>query len=56
MGVTVFAGMLVATILGVILVPVLFVAVGRLFGGKGKEAPPVETVEKEPRRAAGGHA
>jgi hypothetical protein len=40
MGMAVFAGMLVATILGVILVPVLFVAVGRLFGGKKKEEAP----------------
>jgi hypothetical protein len=48
--------MLVATILGVILVPVLFVAVERLFGGKGKEAPPSTGTEPEPRKAAGGHA
>ena len=40
MGMAVFAGMLVATILGVVLVPVLFVAVERLFGGKKKEAAP----------------
>jgi HAE1 family hydrophobic/amphiphilic exporter-1 len=56
MGMAVFAGMLVATILGVILVPVLFVAVGRLFGGKGKAEPPTEEAEPEPRKAAGGHA
>jgi HAE1 family hydrophobic/amphiphilic exporter-1 len=40
MGMSVFAGMLVATILGVVLVPVLFVAVGRLFGAKKKEEVP----------------
>ena len=37
MGMAVFAGMLVATILGVILVPVLFVVVGRLSGGRKQE-------------------
>jgi HAE1 family hydrophobic/amphiphilic exporter-1 len=59
MGMAVFAGMLVATILGVVLVPVLFVVVERLFGGKGKgEAPdaPGTEAEPEPRKAAGGHA
>jgi HAE1 family hydrophobic/amphiphilic exporter-1 len=57
MGMAVFAGMLVATILGVILVPVLYVMIERLFGGKGKgEPPPVEAAEHEPRKAAGGHA
>jgi HAE1 family hydrophobic/amphiphilic exporter-1 len=56
MGMAVFSGMLVATILGVILVPVLFVAVERLFGGKGKKAPPSGSAEAEPRKAAGGHA
>jgi hypothetical protein len=40
MGMAVFAGMLVATILGVVLVPVLYVAVERLFGGKKKEEAP----------------
>jgi HAE1 family hydrophobic/amphiphilic exporter-1 len=55
MGMAVFAGMLVATILGVILVPVLFVAIEKIFGGKKGEAPP-STAEPEPRKAAGGHA
>ncbi len=40
MGMAVFAGMLVATLLAVVLVPVLFVTVERLFGGKAHEAPP----------------
>src|SRR5882724_12056181 len=56
MGMTVFSGMLVATILGVILVPVLFVAVGRLTGAKveGAARPPPELEpEKEPRLAGG---
>ncbi len=38
MGMAVFSGMLVATILGVVLVPVLFVAVERLFKGKAAAA------------------
>jgi hydrophobic/amphiphilic exporter-1 (mainly G- bacteria), HAE1 family len=62
MGMAVFAGMLVATILGVVLVPVLFVAVERLFGGKaeGEAKPPPEAAEEEEEedkpRLAGGHA
>ena len=59
----VFAGMLVATILGVVLVPVLFVAVERLFGGKaeGEAKPPPEAAEEEEEEEerpslAGGHA
>jgi HAE1 family hydrophobic/amphiphilic exporter-1 len=59
MGMAVFAGMLVATILGVILVPVLFVVIERLFGGKksGGEGA-AEATPTEPQKAAtpGGHA
>jgi HAE1 family hydrophobic/amphiphilic exporter-1 len=39
MGMAVFAGMLIATILGVLLVPMLFVAVEKLRGGAPKHAP-----------------
>jgi HAE1 family hydrophobic/amphiphilic exporter-1 len=39
MGMTVFSGMLIATILGVLLVPMLFVAVGRLIGASTQHAP-----------------
>jgi HAE1 family hydrophobic/amphiphilic exporter-1 len=39
MGVAVFSGMLIATILGVLLIPALFVAVQRLTGGGGAHAP-----------------
>ncbi|MGH9220292.1 MAG: efflux RND transporter permease subunit [Vicinamibacterales bacterium] len=39
MGMSVFAGMLIATILGVLLVPMLFVGVERVVGGKKKPAP-----------------
>jgi HAE1 family hydrophobic/amphiphilic exporter-1 len=34
MGMTVFSGMLVATILGVLLIPMLFVAVQKVMGSK----------------------
>jgi HAE1 family hydrophobic/amphiphilic exporter-1 len=51
MGMAVFAGMLVATVLGVILVPVLFVAVERLFGGRKEPA----RVEPPPGEGAFGH-
>jgi hypothetical protein len=36
MGTTVFSGMLVATILGVLLIPALFVIVERITGGEKK--------------------
>ena len=39
MGVTVFSGMLVATVIGVLLVPALFVIVERYIGGSEKSAP-----------------
>jgi HAE1 family hydrophobic/amphiphilic exporter-1 len=39
MGMTVFSGMLIATILGVLLIPMLYVAIERLFGSKEVEAP-----------------
>jgi HAE1 family hydrophobic/amphiphilic exporter-1 len=38
MGMAVFSGMLIATILGVLLVPVLFVTVEKITGGKKKKA------------------
>jgi HAE1 family hydrophobic/amphiphilic exporter-1 len=39
MGMAVFAGMLIATILGVLLIPMLFVAVEKARGGAAKHAP-----------------
>jgi HAE1 family hydrophobic/amphiphilic exporter-1 len=39
MGMVVFSGMLVATILGVLLVPMLFVAVMKVIGTKAAPAP-----------------
>jgi HAE1 family hydrophobic/amphiphilic exporter-1 len=44
MGMTVFSGMLVATILGVLLIPMLYVAVEKAIGGASKHEPkPAET-------------
>ena len=53
MGMAVFAGMLVATLLAVVLVPVLFVTVERLFGGKAHDATPPAPEGAAP--APGGH-
>jgi hydrophobic/amphiphilic exporter-1 (mainly G- bacteria), HAE1 family len=39
MGMTVFSGMLIATILGVCLIPMLYVAVERIIGGSRQHAP-----------------
>jgi HAE1 family hydrophobic/amphiphilic exporter-1 len=47
MGMAVFSGMLIATILGVCLIPVLYVAVEKLTGG-GKQAPATEPEEPIP--------
>jgi hypothetical protein len=33
MGMVVFSGMLIATVLGVLLIPMLYVAVGKVIGG-----------------------
>jgi len=54
MGMAVFAGMLVATILGVLLIPMLFVAVERVVGGAKHVAPAVTAGEPVP--AGHGHA
>ncbi|HZX94902.1 MAG TPA: multidrug efflux RND transporter permease subunit [Myxococcales bacterium] len=60
MGMTVFSGMLVATLLAVVLVPVLFVAVARLAGKKVASAPTpppeAEPEEEEHPGLAGGPA
>jgi HAE1 family hydrophobic/amphiphilic exporter-1 len=39
MGMTVFSGMLIATLLGVLLIPMLYVAVEKMIGGAKKHAP-----------------
>jgi HAE1 family hydrophobic/amphiphilic exporter-1 len=56
MGMTVFSGMLVATILGVCLIPTLFVAVERVIGGAKEHAPasaPPESLAAEHGRGRG---
>jgi multidrug efflux pump len=58
MGMAVFAGMLIATVLGVFLIPVLFVAVERVSGGgKHAAAPPAAGAAPAagPGPAQGGH-
>ena len=59
MGMTVFSGMLVATILGVCLVPMLYVVIERLFGGTAQHAPaPTPTPSQPaigPQQAHGSH-
>jgi HAE1 family hydrophobic/amphiphilic exporter-1 len=54
MGMAVFAGMTIATILGVCLIPVLFVMVEKLSGGKKPHGPPPEGVPAG-HAAQGGH-
>ena len=53
-GMAVFAGMLIATILGVCLVPVLFVVVEKLTGG-GKHAAPPGGASPADAHGTGGH-
>jgi hydrophobe/amphiphile efflux-1 (HAE1) family protein len=54
MGMAVFAGMLVATILGVCLIPVLFVAVEKVIGGAA-HAPAEPALASGPLAAQSGH-
>jgi HAE1 family hydrophobic/amphiphilic exporter-1 len=53
MGMTVFSGMLIATILGVCLIPMLFVLVGKLTGSKPGPAPDTGPPAHAPE--GGGH-
>jgi HAE1 family hydrophobic/amphiphilic exporter-1 len=46
MGITVFSGMLIATILGVLIVPGLYVFIENLTGKKKKETVPEQTTEQ----------
>jgi HAE1 family hydrophobic/amphiphilic exporter-1 len=55
MGMTVFAGMLVATILGVCLIPMLFVMVEKLTGGSKHGAPAASTVPPQSLATEHGH-
>jgi HAE1 family hydrophobic/amphiphilic exporter-1 len=53
MGVAVFAGMLIATFLGVLLIPMLYVAVERVIGGEKKHKP--APVVAQPAALAASH-
>jgi len=58
MGMTVFSGMLIATILGVLLIPMLYVAVEKVIGSSKQHAPapagpPPQTLAAE--HGHGGH-
>jgi HAE1 family hydrophobic/amphiphilic exporter-1 len=55
MGMAVFSGMLLATILGVCLIPALFVAVERLVGGGKHDAAPAAGAAPPGPHGAGGH-
>jgi HAE1 family hydrophobic/amphiphilic exporter-1 len=56
MGMTVFSGMLVATILGVLLIPMLYVVVERLVGAKKQQAPsPMAPPALAPGHGHAGH-
>jgi HAE1 family hydrophobic/amphiphilic exporter-1 len=54
MGMTVFSGMLVATFLGVLLIPMLYVATEKAIGGASKHAP-TPTKTPEPALAGAAH-
>jgi HAE1 family hydrophobic/amphiphilic exporter-1 len=54
MGMVVFSGMLIATILGVLLIPMLYVAVGRVIGGTKPATAPLAPVVAEPALAGHG--
>jgi hypothetical protein len=56
MGMAVFAGMLIATILGVCLIPVLFVVVEKVTGGGKQHAPaPAAGPAEGGAHGSGGH-
>jgi HAE1 family hydrophobic/amphiphilic exporter-1 len=55
MGMTVFSGMLIATLLGVCLIPMLYVVVERLTGGSEQPAPAIAPQTLDPGPAHGSH-
>jgi HAE1 family hydrophobic/amphiphilic exporter-1 len=55
MGMAVFSGMLIATLLAVCLIPVLFVAITKLTGGDKRPKPPSEEPAIAGGHDAGGH-
>jgi hypothetical protein len=54
-GVSVFAGMLIATFLGVLLIPMLFVMVERIVGSKHHAPAGVAPVTLTPQPGQGSH-
>ncbi|RLA16386.1 MAG: hydrophobe/amphiphile efflux-1 family RND transporter [Gammaproteobacteria bacterium] len=56
MGMTVFSGMLIATVVGVVLVPAMFIAVERYLGGKKETPPPGSETESDAETPAKGGA
>jgi HAE1 family hydrophobic/amphiphilic exporter-1 len=55
MGMSVFSGMLIATILGVCLIPMLFVAVERTMGARGHAPAPAPGAAPAPAHGSGSH-
>jgi multidrug efflux pump subunit AcrB len=55
MGMTVFSGMLIATILGVCLIPMLYVVVERLIGGSAQPAPAIAPQTLDSGQVHGSH-
>ncbi len=55
MGMTVFSGMLIATILGVLLIPMLYVVVERVTGGSKAPVPKPPLPSPQPVAAGHGH-
>jgi HAE1 family hydrophobic/amphiphilic exporter-1 len=55
MGMVVFSGMLIATILGVLLIPMLYVMVGRVIGAAPAPAPAVGAATLAPSHGQGSH-
>jgi hypothetical protein len=55
MGMTVFSGMLIATMLGVVLIPMLYVVVERLVGAKQPAPSPPLEPSLGPEHVAGSH-
>jgi len=55
MGVTVFSGMLIATILGVLLIPMLYVMVEKAIGGDKAHAPLPAATAPLAEMGHGGH-
>ena len=55
MGMVVFSGMLIATILGVLLIPMLYVMVGKVIGGTQPATAPAPVGPLAVEHGQGGH-